>query len=62
MRKRIGEVRAWNESARAASGCWPGSEVNIGTDGSPDYHDELLAELDWVIGSVHTSFSIAEKR
>ena len=30
-------------------------------DGSLDYPDELLAELDWVIGSVHTSFNISEK-
>jgi DNA polymerase (family 10) len=35
-----------------------GSEVNILPDGSPDYDDELLAQLDWVIASVHTSFAI----
>ncbi len=35
-----------------------GSEVNILPDGSLDYPDELLAELDWVIASVHTSFRI----
>ena len=29
-------------------------------DGSLDYADELLAELDWVIASVHTSFKISE--
>jgi DNA polymerase (family X) len=33
-----------------------GSEVNILPDGSLDYPDELLAELDWVLASVHTSF------
>ena len=33
-----------------------GSEVNIQTDGSLDYEDELLARLDWVVASVHTSF------
>ena len=33
-----------------------GSEVNILPDGSLDYEDELLAELDWVIASVHSSF------
>ena len=33
-----------------------GSEVNILPDGSLDYDDELLAALDWVIGSVHSSF------
>jgi DNA polymerase (family 10) len=33
-----------------------GSEVNILPNGSLDYDDELLAELDWVIASVHSSF------
>ena len=35
-----------------------GSEVNVLPDGSLDYDDELLRELDWVIASVHTSFQI----
>jgi DNA polymerase (family 10) len=35
-----------------------GSEVNILPDGSPDYDDDLLAALDWVIASVHTSFAL----
>jgi DNA polymerase (family 10) len=38
-----------------------GSEVNILPDGSLDYDDELLARLDWVIASVHTSFGIGEQ-
>jgi DNA polymerase (family 10) len=33
-----------------------GSEVNVLPDGSLDYADELLAELDWVVASVHSSF------
>ncbi len=33
-----------------------GTETNILPDGSPDYDDELLARLDWVVGSVHTAF------
>jgi DNA polymerase (family X) len=33
-----------------------GSEVNILPDGSLDYPDEVLAELDWVLASVHSSF------
>jgi DNA polymerase (family 10) len=37
-----------------------GSEVNILPDGTLDYEDDLLAELDWVIASVHTSFGMAE--
>jgi DNA polymerase (family 10) len=38
-----------------------GSEVNILPDGSLDYEDELLGELDWVIASAHTSFGISEQ-
>ena len=36
-----------------------GSEVNILPDGSLDYRDELLAQLDWVVASVHTSFRMS---
>jgi DNA polymerase (family 10) len=61
LAKRIEEVRAWNESGPRGFRLLAGSEVNIGIDGSLDYPDELLAELDWVIGSVHTSFAISEK-
>jgi len=39
-----------------------GSEVNINPDGSLDYEDDVLATLDWVIASVHSSFRIGEKR
>jgi DNA polymerase (family X) len=61
LAKRIEEIRAWNESASRGFRLLAGSEVNIGMAGEPDYPDELLAELDWVIGSVHTSFAISEK-
>src|SRR5215203_1062439 len=61
LARRIEEVRAWNQSAPRGFRLLAGSEVNIGLDGSPDYPDELLAELDWVICSVHTSFAISEK-
>src|SRR5918995_1333264 len=61
LAKRIEEIRAWNESASRGFRLFAGSEVNIGMAGEPDYPDELLAELDWVIGSVHTSFAISEK-
>ena len=39
-----------------------GTETNIQTDGSPDYPDELLAELDWVMGSLHTAFKTEPTR
>jgi DNA polymerase (family X) len=38
-----------------------GTETNVLTDGSLDYDDELLAELDWVVASVHTSFGMSEQ-
>jgi len=58
--ERIEEVRAWNKGKRGFR-LLAGSEVNIGLDGSLDYPEDLLAALDWVVASVHTSFSIAEK-
>jgi len=61
LAKRIEEIRAWNESAPRGFRLLAGSEVNIGTNGSMDYPDELLTELDWVMASVHTSFNISEK-
>ena len=32
-----------------------GTETNVLPDGSLDYADEVLEELDWVIASVHSS-------
>jgi DNA polymerase (family 10) len=61
LAKRIEEIRVWNESAPRGFRLLAGSEVNIGLNGSLDYPDELLAELDWVVGSVHTSFAISEQ-
>jgi DNA polymerase (family 10) len=37
-----------------------GSEVDILKDGTLDYEDALLAELDFVVASIHTSFGIGE--
>jgi DNA polymerase (family 10) len=37
-----------------------GSEVNVLPDGSLDYDDELLAELSWIVASLHTSFRMKE--
>ena len=51
----------WNESAPRGFRLLAGSEVNIGTDGGLDYPDDLLAELDWVMASVHTSFRMSGK-
>jgi len=55
LRQLIEEVREV-DAALAGITVLAGSEVNIGADGGLDYPDELLAELDWVVASVHTAF------
>jgi DNA polymerase (family 10) len=57
--QRIEEVRAWNEGKRGFY-LLAGSEINIGLDGTLDYPEDLVEALDWVVASVHTSFSISE--
>lgn len=61
LRERIAAVRELDAKLKGFK-LLAGSEVNILPDGSPDYDDELLAELDWVIASVHTSFRMGEKK
>lgn len=53
----VGEADASIDGIRILAG----SEVNILPDGSLDYEDDLLAELDWVIASVHTAFGMSEQ-
>jgi len=60
LRERIEEVRQVNAGRRGFR-VLAGSEVNILPDGSLDYDDELLGQLDWVIASVHTSFRISKE-
>jgi DNA polymerase (family X) len=60
LRAQIERVRALNEELDGFD-VLIGTESNVLTDGSLDYDDELLAELDWVIASVHTSFAMSEK-
>jgi DNA polymerase (family 10) len=50
--KEIGEVNGRVKPFRVLRGI----EANIRADGSLDVEDELLAELDWVVASLHTAF------
>ncbi len=52
--ERIAEANERIEGIRILAG----TETNILPSGSPDYDDDLLARLDWVVGSVHTSFAM----
>ena len=60
LRRQIELVREANERVEGIE-LLAGSEVNILPDGSLDYEDELLAQLDWVIASAHTSFAMPEQ-
>jgi DNA polymerase (family 10) len=60
LRRQIELVHEANERIEGIE-LLAGSEVNILPDGSLDYEDELLAQLDWVIASVHTSFGMDEQ-
>jgi DNA polymerase (family X) len=60
LEARIDEIHALNASLDDFE-VLAGTEVNILPDGSLDYEDELLARLDWVVASVHTSFSMGEQ-
>jgi DNA polymerase (family X) len=53
-------VREWNKGKRGFR-LLAGSEINIGLDGALDYPDDLVEALDWVVASVHTSFSVGEE-
>src|SRR4051794_18681752 len=57
LRRQIERVRELNERVDGIE-VLIGTESNIGLDGAPDYDDDLLAELDWVIASVHTQFAM----
>ncbi len=60
LRRQLELVREANERVDGIE-LLAGSEVNILPDGSLDYGDELLEQLDWVIASVHTSFGMGEQ-
>ena len=38
-----------------------GTETNVLPDGSLDYEDAVLEQLDWVVASLHTSFRLPEQ-
>jgi DNA polymerase (family X) len=60
LARQIERVRAIDQRV-AGIRLLAGSEVNILPDGELDYENELLAELDWVVASVHTAFGIGEQ-
>ena len=63
LRSHVDAIRALSGSAEVDGiRLLAGSEVNVLTDGSLDYDDDVLAELDWVVASVHSSFGMASEQ
>ncbi|WP_278913712.1 PHP domain-containing protein, partial [Deinococcus wulumuqiensis] len=59
LRAQLKEVR---ELQRAGLPIVAGSEVDILDDGSLDFPDDVLAELDYVVASVHSNFTLDAAR
>lgn len=57
LQDQANEVRAFNAARSDGFTVLHGIEVDILPDGSLDYPDEVLAELDFVIASIHSAFS-----
>jgi DNA polymerase (family X) len=58
LRHHIERIRSLDEPGLTVLA---GTETNVLPDGSLDYDDDVLEELDWVIASLHTSFRMGEK-
>jgi DNA polymerase (family 10) len=56
----MAEIRKLNEEYAGDFRIFAGSEVDILKDGSLDFDDELLAELDYCVASVHNVFNLPE--
>ncbi len=61
LRAQVERVRALAAELEPAFTLLVGCEVDILKDGSLDYSDELLAELDVVVASVHASHRLSQK-
>ena len=56
--ERVAEIRALPDLGIAVLA---GTETNVLPDGSLDYADDVLEQLDWVVASLHTSFRLSEQ-
>jgi DNA polymerase (family 10) len=58
LRRQIDEIRRVNDATKGIE-ILAGSEVDILADGSLDFPDDVLAELDCVVASVHAAFRLS---
>ena len=55
----VAEIKKLNEDQEKFR-IFSGSECDIKKDGSLDFSDEILGQLDYVVASVHASFTLSE--
>ncbi|MCE9609504.1 MAG: DNA polymerase/3'-5' exonuclease PolX [Chthoniobacter sp.] len=56
----IAEIKVLNANYDGHFRIFTGSEVDIHKDGSLDFPDHLLEHLDYVVASIHSSFTLSE--
>ena len=56
----VEEIRALNQEYGADFRVFAGTEVDILKDGALDFSDEILAQLDYAVASVHNVFGLPE--
>ncbi len=56
----VADIKKLNEE-QGGFRLFSGTECDIKKDGSLDFSDEVLAQLDYVVASVHASFTLSEK-
>jgi len=57
LSKQVDEIRALNRAGRHATHVFSGIECDILPDGRLDFEDEVLASLDYVVASIHSSLN-----
>ncbi len=64
-REQMRAIDAWNAAhggkGRKRFRLFKGTESDILADGSLDYDDALLGEMDYVVGSIHSAFRLSER-
>ncbi|MGM0568059.1 MAG: DNA polymerase/3'-5' exonuclease PolX [Elusimicrobiota bacterium] len=60
LNKKIKKIRELNKNSKIKIFC--GQEVDILSDGSLDYPDEVLEQLDFVIAAIHSGFKDSEQK
>lgn len=59
--RQVEEIRKLNQGWDGNFRLLAGSEVDILKDGSLDFSDDILSQLDYVVASVHNAFTLPEK-